>query len=189
MHPPDPSLLGILYGASEIWLGFTRRAGARTASRDRKSLLLLWVVIFASVFFAISAAYSWPWARMSTSYRYVVRWIGLFIFVAGLALRWYAIGYLGKFFTVNVAIHSDHRLIESGPYRHIRHPSYTGALIAFIGLGLSFGNWISLAIFTIPILIAFLVRIQIEERALAEAIGQPYREYQKRTRRLVPFVY
>jgi protein-S-isoprenylcysteine O-methyltransferase len=120
---------------------------------------------------------------------HVVRWIGLIIFVAGLALRWYAIGFLGKFFTVDVAIHSDHRLIEAGPYRYIRHPSYTGALFAFVGLGLSFGNWLSLAIFTLPILIAFLIRIQIEERALAQAMGQPYRAYQQRTRRLLPLVY
>ena len=104
-------------------------------------------------------------------------------------MRWYSIGYLGKFFTVDVAIHSEHHIIESGPYRFIRHPSYTGALIAFFGLGLSIGNWISFLIFTIPTTIAFLLRIKVEEQALAEALGEQYRSYQQRTKRLIPFIY
>ena len=66
-------------------------------------------------------------------------------FVVGIAIRWYAIVYLGRFFTVNVAIAADHRLIDSGPYRFVRHPSYIGALMAFLGLGLTLGNWVSLA--------------------------------------------
>jgi protein-S-isoprenylcysteine O-methyltransferase len=72
---------------------------------------------------------------------------GAALFAAGLALRWYAIVYLGRFFTVNVAISKDHRLIDTGPYRFIRHPSYTGAIMAFVGVfasGFCLHNWASL---------------------------------------------
>ena len=74
-----------------------------------------------------------------------VFWAGCALFRLGLMLRWYSIIYLGRFFTVNVAIHSGHEIIDTGPYRYIRHPSYTGALLAFLGLALTLANWVSLA--------------------------------------------
>ena len=184
---PNPSWLGLLYAFSELYLGLTHRAGGAAESHDKKSLRTLWIIILGSVFFGIQSAYWFPFAIMP--WRQALRVIGFFIFVGGLVLRWYSIGYLGKFFTVDVAIHSEHHIIESGPYRFIRHPSYTGALIAFFGLGLSIGNWISLLIFTIPTTIAFLLRINVEEQALAGALGEQYRSYQQRTKRLIPFIY
>jgi protein-S-isoprenylcysteine O-methyltransferase len=179
--------LGLLYAASELWLGVTRRARGNAVSRDKKSFYVLWVVILASVFFGIQTAY-W-FSSAAIPHRAALRVIGFLVFVLGLVLRWFSIGYLGRFFTVDVAIHSGHRVIESGPYRFIRHPSYTGALLAFLGLGLSMGNWWSLTIFTLPTFLAFLVRIEVEERALANAMGEQYRSYQKRTKRLIPFIY
>ena len=115
--------------------------------------------------------------------------IGAVLFAAGLAIRWYAIIYLGRFFTVNVAIASDHKLIDGGPYRFVRHPSYSGALLAFLGLGLCIGNWASIAIVAIPILSVFLWRIHVEEAALLLGLGDQYRRYMDRTKRLIPGVY
>jgi protein-S-isoprenylcysteine O-methyltransferase len=182
-----PMLLGMVYMFSELWLAITRRSGTNTVSYDRKSLGLLWIVILVSVFLGIQATRWFPFARMSHSG--TLRWLGIVLFGAGLSLRWSAISYLGKFFTVDVAVHRDHQLIETGPYRFIRHPSYAGALITFIGLGFCLGNWWSLAIFTLPVVAAFLVRIQVEERTLVEVFGERYRHYQEQTRRLIPFVY
>ena len=183
----DPLWLGAIYGLSELWLAITRRSGERAVSRDRKSLRVLWLVILVSVVFGIQAPQWMPSAAMP--HPGVFRSIGFCLLVAGLALRWYAIGYLGKFFTVDIAIHAQQRVIDAGPYRFIRHPSYTGALLAFLGLGLSLGNWWSLAIFTLPVLGAFLLRIHVEERALLEAMGERYSSYQRRTKRLIPLLY
>lgn len=187
MKSPDPIWLGLLYGFSELYLGITHRARRGAVSRDKKSLRLLWLVILVSIFFAVQSVFWFPSAAMS--HRALFRTIGLFVFVFGLALRWYSIGYLGKFFTVDVAIHSQHRIIETGPYRLVRHPSYTGALLAFVGLGLSMGNWCALAIFTLLPTLAFLARIEVEERALNHAMGEQYRSYQRRTKRLIPVLY
>jgi protein-S-isoprenylcysteine O-methyltransferase Ste14 len=187
MKLPDPMWLGFLYALSELWLGITHRSPEAAVSHDKKSLRVLWIVILASVFFGIQSAFWFPSAAMP--HRATLRVIGFFVFVFGLVLRWYSIGYLGKFFTVDVAIHSEHRVIESGPYRYIRHPSYTGALLAFLGLGLSSGNWCSVAVFVLPPFLAFLVRINVEERALEEAMGEQYRSYQQRTKRLIPLIY
>ena len=187
MKLPDPMWLGLLYAFSELWLGLTRRSRGNAASQDKKSLRVLWIVILASVFFGIQVAFWFPSAAMP--HRGTLRVIGFFVFVFGLVLRWSSIGYLGKFFTVDVAIHSGHHIIESGPYRFVRHPSYTGALLAFLGLGLSIGNWYSVAIFILPTFLAFLARIKVEEHALVEAMGDQYRSYQRRTKRLLPLVY
>ncbi|MGZ5504624.1 MAG: methyltransferase family protein, partial [Chthoniobacterales bacterium] len=92
-------------------------------------------------------------------------------------------------FTVNVAIAQDHKVIETGPYRYIRHPSYTGVLVAFVGYGLSLGNWAALLALLLPIFVAFLYRMHVEEQTLIDALGERYAAYCRRTKRLVPFVY
>jgi protein-S-isoprenylcysteine O-methyltransferase len=104
-------------------------------------------------------------------------------------VRWYAILYLGRFFTVNVAIAADHRVIDTGPYKYIRHPSYSGVLLIFLGMAISFQNWLGFAVLLFPTTLAFLRRIDIEEMALRGALGDAYINYSAHTRRLIPFVY
>lgn len=181
------SILALIYGVSEIALAFAKRSGRQARSRDRQSLPLLWIVIFASIFCAFSAFGWFPEATMTA--RPAWRIAGQALFIAGLLLRWWSIWYLGKYFTVNVAVHSDHRLVDTGPYRRLRHPSYTGALLIFAGLGLTSGNWAAFAFLVVPITIAFLLRIRVEEAVLEEALGETYRAYRARTQRLLPFIY
>ena len=99
--------------------------------------------------------------------------IGYGLFVAGLILRGYAIIYLGRFFTTNVAIAADHHVIDSGPYHHIRHPSYAGAALAIFDWCLAVGNWATLAIIFIPALAVQSWRIHVEEKALLTDMAQP----------------
>jgi protein-S-isoprenylcysteine O-methyltransferase len=88
-----------------------------------------------------------------------------------------------------VAIASDHQLVEAGPYRWLRHPSYAGALLAFLGLGLCLHNWAALAAVVVPVSVVFWRRMRIEEAALLGTFGERYRDYMRRTRRLIPFIY
>lgn len=118
-----------------------------------------------------------------------VGWAGLALLVAGVAVRWRAIYTLGKFFTGTVLIREDHRLLRTGIYRHVRHPGYTGTLLAHLGLGLSFTNWFSLGLSTVPYAAAAAYRIRVEERALREAFGDEYESYASSTSRLIPKVF
>jgi len=187
MRLPNPLVLAMIYGLSELYLALTRRSGTQAISRDRRSLMLLWATIIVSLWLGIQMVWLFP----STTVRYPRGFylFGFLLFLGGLILRWYSIGYLGRYFTVDVSISAEHKLIDSGPYRYIRHPTYTGALVAFLGLGFCFGNWLSILFMTVPIIAAFLWRIRIEERALANALGEDYRAYTQRTKRLIPFVY
>jgi protein-S-isoprenylcysteine O-methyltransferase len=186
MQIPVPALLGLAYGLSEIGLGWLKRSRDDSVDADDRTLRTLWATILIAVAGGILAAARAPQAAFGG--RGVVG-TGIALFVLGLVLRWYAIIHLGRYFTVNVAIHSRHEVIDTGPYRFIRHPSYAGALVAFFGLALTFGNWLSLTLVVLPIAWAFGRRIRIEERALANALGSPYTRYMWRTKRLVPFIY
>jgi protein-S-isoprenylcysteine O-methyltransferase len=183
------SILAGVYVASEIGLNIVKRArSGKTRLADRGSLALLWIVISCSMFLAFSQKYATPQFDFRTRAVSATA-IGALFFVAGLAIRWYAIIYLGRFFTVNVAIANDHKLIDGGPYRYVRHPSYSGALLAFLGLALCIGNWASLAIMAVPILAVFLWRIHVEEAALLRGLGNEYQSYMDRTKRLIPGIY
>ncbi len=182
------SVLGFIYVLSELGLALKKRAKAdESRNVDRGSLTLLWIVIVASVTLAFNIAYALPAAGMSGDP--TLRFLGIVVFAAGLAIRWYAIVHLGRFFTVNVAIATGHRLIDTGPYRFVRHPSYTGALMAFLGLALCLANWASLAVMLVPVFLVFLRRMHVEEEALLQAFGNQYRDYMHRTKRLIPAVY
>jgi len=120
---------------------------------------------------------------------YSVFFLGICLMLAGIALRWYSVWVLGKYFTFDVAIHRGQTLIEAGPYRYIRHPSYSGALLTLFGFGLALGNWAGLAAALVCLGSAYAYRVPVEEAALAAALGEPYRQYVSRTWRLVPFLF
>ena len=112
--------------------------------------------------------------------------VGLGVLAAGVALRTWAILTLGRLFKFVVVIQEGHRVVASGPYRLLRHPSYTGALVAFLGIGIALDSWLSMLTLVVIPLLAILVRIHVEEAALTGTLGQEYRAYASRTRRLVP---
>ena len=114
---------------------------------------------------------------------------GLALLILGIIIRWTAIRDLGRYFTSTVRIRDNHRLIRTGMYEHLRHPAYTGALLAHLGLGMAFANWYSIALSSIPYLFAALYRIQVEEEVLVAEFGQEYLDYARNTKRLIPKVY
>ena len=115
--------------------------------------------------------------------------LGLALLLAGVCIRWAAVYTLGKYFTCVVLIKDDHRLVRSGLYKHVRHPAYTGALLAHLGLGMSFSNWFSIALSFVPYSVAALYRLRVEEQALRDAFGEEYDDYSRTTKRLIPRVF
>ena len=180
-------LIFMLFPLSEIVLAVVKRArGSTAAVEDRGSMLFLWLTITLAVGLAIAIVLKFPRAARLPLPATIRVGAALGLLAAGLAIRWVAILTLGRFFTVNVAIHEDHALVETGLYRYVRHPSYTGLLLAFLGLGVLFGNWLSIAALMILITLALMRRIRVEESALAAALGPTYADYCARTKRLIP---
>jgi protein-S-isoprenylcysteine O-methyltransferase Ste14 len=180
--------LGFVYFASEVLLTITRRSRSQTGTKqDRSTLRVLWIVIMLSVAAGVFVAGNWRGGALAHGRAFEVA--GVVLFAAGLVFRWWAIVTLGRFFTVDVTIEKDHELVERGPFRWVRHPSYTGVLLAFVGWALTLRNWLSFLVVLVPIFVAFVRRMNVEERALGTALGENYGDYMRRTKRLVPFLY
>lgn len=107
----------------------------------------------------------------------------------GLLLRWSSFVSLGNYFTVVVSVSADQPIVERGPYRVLRHPSYTGLLLVFAGVGLMVGNGVSAVGSVGLVLIAVVLRLRAEERALLAALGDRYRDFGASRARLVPYVW
>ena len=108
--------------------------------------------------------------------------------IAGAVLRRYCFNALGKSFTGAVIVSQDQRIVQHGAYQFVRHPSYTAAFLMFTGIGLALGSWISVAILFLIHCYLYGIRVAVEEKALLETLGEPYREYMSRTKRFIPFV-
>jgi protein-S-isoprenylcysteine O-methyltransferase Ste14 len=115
--------------------------------------------------------------------------LGTVVVALGLALRTWAVHVLGRFFKFTVVVQVDHQVVDTGPYRLIRHPSYTGLLMIELGLGIALGTWLSIPACLLPPLVAFSIRLLTEEQVLARELGEPYRAYMARTKRLIPGVW
>jgi len=180
------AVLLTLWCLGEFVLLRWRRAKARAAPEDavfvqraKLGLPLVSLLAFAGWRYV-------PAARFATDETALV---GFLLLALGLALRWWSILLLGRFFTIDVAVADDHRVIDTGPYRVIRHPSYTGIILGAAGFALCSGSYISASVIMIAVVLALMARIRIEERVLSAQLGDAYRQYMSRTKRLIPGIY
>jgi protein-S-isoprenylcysteine O-methyltransferase Ste14 len=192
----NPLELGVWVGSFLIWrvmevgvdIRTFKRLRAGIQRRDKGSHVVLLCLIVFGLLLGVLLALKVP-ATAITSAPDILFWLGILLIYAGIALRFYAIKVLGRYFTTSVAVVADQQVVEAGPYRLIRHPSYTGFLITLLGFGLSLtNNWLSLLVIMGCALIGFSYRIRVEEHVLQEQLGQQYQEYMRRTKRLIPFV-
>lgn len=186
-----PLIWVALVASFVFWHFVEARLGAFERTKGDKprerSLIAIGVLMLASYVAAVLASVNGLATIDGNAWWPVV--LGFALLWSGLALRSWSIHTLGRFFELTVVVQEDHRVIESGPYRVLRHPSYSGILLATIGVGLVEGDWVSLAIMLLGPLAAFVLRIRIEERTLISELGEEYVAYSQRTARLLPGVY
>jgi protein-S-isoprenylcysteine O-methyltransferase Ste14 len=184
----DQILLGtavLVWVVNEIRLGI-RSVGSGAKVRDRGSRAVLTVSIYLAVFLGLLFAYRFPSFGITFGLEFVLR-AGVVLIFAGVLLRTYAVHILGSYFSFTVATRPNQKVIDKGPYRFVRHPSYSAALLSMFGLLLAFANWLSF-LGLIPLIVGYSYRIRVEETALAKDLGQDYLSYMKRTKRLIPFI-
>jgi protein-S-isoprenylcysteine O-methyltransferase Ste14 len=183
-------LLALAWLAGERHLAVrspTSPAKAADSSPDRGSLTLLWTAALLGLTTAL-AVKGQGLAVMPGEFE-ARQTLALLLFAAGVGLRFWAAALLGRFFTHRVQLHGQHRLIRSGPYRWVRHPAYSGLLLAFAGAGIAMGDWLALALTTLPLTVAVLYRVRIEEAALRAHFPDEFDEYSRDTYRMIPLVF
>jgi protein-S-isoprenylcysteine O-methyltransferase Ste14 len=188
----DPKIIIIivvsyLYGFFEVFLNLRQRRKSKvTTSSDKSSLWWLYGLI--------TLGYALSFSIGATKVGRIYYWntffaVGMALVVIGLMIRIYSILTLKQYFTYSVAKVENHKIIETGLYKFIRHPGYLGQLIIFIGISTSISNWLSILVMMIPVTLGYLYRIKIEERFMLEQLGEDYLNYQERTKRIIPMIY
>ncbi len=161
-----------------------RRSGGNTKKKDNGSVLLIRVLMYVSVLIAI--LFDLKNIAMLPNWFF---YPGIFLMVIGIIVRQWAIFVLGRFFTVTVSVQENQKVIDHGPYRYIRHPSYLGLFLIVIGIGLALHSWGGILVLIVMNGIAFGYRMHIEENVLVSELGDDYIQYMKRTKRLIPFIF
>jgi protein-S-isoprenylcysteine O-methyltransferase Ste14 len=168
------------------------RSRAPHVRLDRWSLPLVIVCAGAGVggaFLCADHVGSATIAARTPGLRWALFGVGVGMIVVGAAVRLWAILTLGRWFTYDVRVTEGQVVIDTGPYRWVRHPSYTGILLVLLGIGLALGNWLALVVIAVLPTTGLVRRIVVEEAALSGTIGEPYERYAAGKQRLFPGVW
>lgn len=141
---------------------------------------------------ALLAAFPLAWVnaeRFPRSWDHGVFFVGLLFLIGGSLLRRHCWRLLGESFTGDVQARAGQRVVTSGAYSLLRHPSYTAGILMYIGIGLAQGSWLSALLLLVSSVVTYAFRISVEERALLQAIGEPYRDFMRTRKRLIPYLY
>lgn len=165
--------------------------GKKSGKSEKKAKsfdqLSIYAVMAGNIFSCIIAVWGAQYLQVSISGTFA--WIGIVVLYAGVFFRCFAVWTLRKFFTVTVKIKDGHKIVKSGPYAYLRHPAYTGSILALLGMQLGVRSLIGLVlVFGVAILV-YSYRIYVEEKALVANFGRDYVEYVKETKKIIPFIY
>jgi len=178
----------VMVFAVVMWVARRERHYARGEVRDRGSKAAIYAGTFAGIALAFVGPYLFPAARIRLPAAGLFwtaigeMWLGTFFYV-------WAVLTLGSFFRTSVQLVEGQRLVVRGPYRLLRHPAYTGGVLIFSGVGLATGNGFSFAASTLCLIAGYLVRIRVEEAALAERFGAEFEARKKKTWAMIPLVW
>ncbi len=181
------SYLGHARDGQRSLIGSLWRGRGPAVRQDRGTRLVFGVAAYLGIAAAIGIA------RVPALRDYANNWwtfgLGIAIVLVGAAFRDWSIVSLGRWFRREVTIEPGQKLVRRGPYRVLRHPSYTGLILIFTGFGLAIGSWVGAASALVVVLAGLVPRIRVEERALANTFGAEYTAYARSTARLVPGVW
>jgi protein-S-isoprenylcysteine O-methyltransferase Ste14 len=179
----------IMAANASLWLfqpAVSTKETNENKSNDRYSVVL---IIVMSLISTIIPVVDWAYFSEPANTNIPATVAGFIILWSGVILRSYSIKILGRHFTPTVQLQKDHTLITFGPYSVIRHPSYLGALLAIVGIAIFFNSLAGAAAAFVAMMIAYTIRIDVEEKALSSLFGNIYTNYQKKTKKLIPYLW
>lgn len=181
----------VLIILSGVFINITRNGKASPVKKeaDKGTILLFRIIYPLGIVGAFSIQFWDNFSLLKGFNASTLAWVGTLLFIAGMSLRWTAILQLKHAFTVKISIIENHTLHTKGVYSIIRHPSYTGLMLYYAGLGLLLGNALSFLMLIGVNALVLTTRIQKEERVLAENFGSEWDLYVSKTYRLIPYIF
>jgi protein-S-isoprenylcysteine O-methyltransferase Ste14 len=180
-------MLFVLFALGEGAMQLRSRLNRGGTRSEPWSQIIVSVTLVGGLLGGLAAA-STGFAAL-TAVRWPMFFVGIMFMAVGIAIRQWSIFTLGRFFTAEVRVQVGQRVIDKGPYRWVRHPSYAGLILFLTGVGLALTNAISLLILAVVPTVGLVVRIRFEERSLKAELGDPYRRYAATRKRLLPGVW
>lgn len=161
-----------------------QQAAGPPTKADRGSVWVIfggmYILILVAFFFSVNGIGLMPaWVPL----------VGNVVMAFGIVMRYSAITQLGRYFSLTVQISANQPIIQSGWYRRIRHPAYTGGWLIAVGLGLSLDTWIGTFVMAVGLFVIYLRRIHVEEGALMKHLGATYSNYRQRTYHMFPGIW
>jgi len=186
-HTPEAFVFWAVYVLVFVpeFLVIRRSKRSASSAQDAGTMRLITIAHPLAICAAFAVSFL-PWSV--TPWQRVFFIVGTCVLLAGGVLRRICFRVLGKYFTGAVIVSADQPVIDRGPYRWVRHPSYTAGILIFSGIGIALGNWLSVIVLVVVPSLVYARRVKVEEKALLETIGEPYRRYMERTKRFIPFV-
>lgn len=178
----------VVFALLEARVRLRSRLNQQGSRSDRGSFLVVYFSIAAGLVGGFTLAADVHAAAIPAG-RWPIFVAGLALMAGGIAIRQWAVALLGDFFTTDVRVHRAQTVVEEGPYRWVRHPSYSGLLMITLGLGLALGNWAALAALVILPTAGLIYRIRVEERALRDGLGERYSRFAATRSRLIPRIW
>lgn len=164
--------------------GSVKSGNTRDSGSVRVITIGMWLASTAAFFLAGARRFQFP-----AGMQLVMFVLGVALIIAGSLLRRHCWRTLGASFTGDVQAHADQRVVTSGAYAFVRHPSYTAGSMMNVGMGFALGSWASVLVMIVASLAVYGYRMNVEERVLLAAIGEPYREFLSTRKRLIPYIY
>lgn len=163
-----------------------RRAQRAQTAADSRSLQVIVIGQSIANFAAFWVAFV---PSLQSPHRVAMFAAGTILMVAASLLRRHCWRMLGASFTGDVRASADQTIIARGAYRLLRHPAYTAGILLNAGVGIALGSWVSAGLMVVGSFVVYDYRMRVEEHALLRAVGEPYREFMRTRKRLIPFVY
>ena len=160
-----------------------RRHGTEIKKKERGSGRLISVSVVVSFIVAYFLALSGITLMPSW-----VFYLGISIMIFGIMVRQWSIAVLGRFFSPTIGVQEGQKVVDRGPYRLVRHPSYTGILLILVGVGLAFQSLAAILVILLIFSVAYGYRMNEEEKVLTLELGDEYVKYAKRTKKLIPYL-
>jgi protein-S-isoprenylcysteine O-methyltransferase Ste14 len=169
-------------------INIKRQPGGKAKNTDKENILVFIVFIESIVFTVISIPNNW-FKIGYIGLPIIVNICGIILITLGLAIRYLSTVSLGKYYSLKLYVSSDHVLVKNGMYKLIRHPIYLGDLLLYFGIGIALTNYIVFVLLSFSSVIAYIIRLKTEERMLIDLFGEKYTDYQRISKKIIPFIY
>ena len=185
----------LIFWAVYVWVfipefGIIHRSTSKVPipAEDRGSLNVILVGFSVAMLAAFLVPFTSHWATLPGN-RFAWFFICLFTLILGSLIRRHCFRVLGVFFKGTVTVQADHKVIDTGAYRWVRHPSYSAAFLIVLGVALSQGNWLGVVVSLLIAFPTYNYRATVEEQALLSSLGAPYAQFLASRKRFIPFIY